>query len=336
MVSIIVPVYNAEKTIEKCVDSILAQTVEKQIILVNDGSKDGSLEILQRYAHSYEGVIVVDKPNGGVSSARNAALAVSTGEYITFIDSDDYYLTNDYIANMVCAAQREEGIDLVIAGYTLITPTGQKCYDAPDCVVPILQMAEDYLTYRSQNLMNSPWNKLFRRALISTLFDERMKMGEDSVFVLAYLKRCGKVAFCRGCGYGYLFMNTSSTAQFRKKCHFDIAQTNLYHDAIHDFWSAFLPDRACADRYLKLRIEAVHTILTTYLRNKGIFAFLTGDIRQILSDERLNTYKEYIPSLPNDYAYKKMANLIQRGSVIAVKWHCIWDLLKTKLIQLGE
>ena len=91
IISVIVPVYNAEKTLRRCVDSILAQTFEDfELILINDGSKDQSGDICDEYAAKDPRVKTVHKTNGGVSSARNAGLCIAQGEYIAFIDSDDY------------------------------------------------------------------------------------------------------------------------------------------------------------------------------------------------------------------------------------------------------
>lgn len=90
--SFIVPVYNTEKYLAECLDSLLEQDIpyeEYEIICVNDGSTDGSLDILRRYAEAHSNVIVVDKENGGVASARNAGLDAACGDYIWFFDSDD-------------------------------------------------------------------------------------------------------------------------------------------------------------------------------------------------------------------------------------------------------
>lgn len=93
--SIIVPVYNAETTLNRCVDSILAQTYRNfELILVDDGSRDRSAEIIDQYASADPRVIAIHKLNGGVSSARNAGLDRATGDYVAFIDADDYVDSN--------------------------------------------------------------------------------------------------------------------------------------------------------------------------------------------------------------------------------------------------
>ncbi len=97
LLSIIIPVYNAEKFIHDCLNSLLNQDIsaeEYEIICVNDGSTDNSLAILQDYAKSNPNVVVIDKPNGGVSQTRNKGLAASRGEYVWFIDSDDWIARN--------------------------------------------------------------------------------------------------------------------------------------------------------------------------------------------------------------------------------------------------
>ncbi len=114
--SIIVPVYNAEKTLQRCVDSILAQTFEDfELILINDGSKDQSGDICDEYAAKDSRVKTVHKTNGGVSSARNAGLRIAQGEYIAFIDSDDY-IDNDYLLGF-----KHYDADLIISGAKLIS-----------------------------------------------------------------------------------------------------------------------------------------------------------------------------------------------------------------------
>ena len=107
-VSVVVPVYNAEKYLDRCVQSILAQTYPCiEVVLVNDGSKDGSLALCKKFAEQDARVKVVDKPNGGAASARNVGIAEATGEYIGFCDSDDY-LDSEMMATLVKIMEDEE------------------------------------------------------------------------------------------------------------------------------------------------------------------------------------------------------------------------------------
>ena len=100
-ISIIIPVYNAEQYLSKCIESVLAQSgCSAEIVLINDGSRDHSLDICQEYASRHECIRLIDQPNGGVSAARNAGIEVATGEWITFLDADDWF-TSDAFATLL-------------------------------------------------------------------------------------------------------------------------------------------------------------------------------------------------------------------------------------------
>lgn len=125
LVSIIVPLYNCEKYIKKCMISLLKQSYEHiEIIVVNDGSTDGSNDIMQRFIHDYSRVKYISQPNHGVAHARNTALAIASGKYILFVDSDDY-VGAQYIENMVNCAEENQS-DLVISGFTMELENGRK------------------------------------------------------------------------------------------------------------------------------------------------------------------------------------------------------------------
>ena len=189
-ISIIVPVYNAERTLRKCVDSILSQEYKDfELLLVDDGSKDGSPLICDEYAEQDERVKVFHKPNGGVSSARNLGLDHAQGEWVTFIDSDDY-LTEGYFEGV---AGREE--DFLIKGYKKFNHSGivdgwdaKANQDCPDLTF--------FLNYNTTNsIIRCPWAKFYKKSLIA---DQRfltdMKIGEDAWFVFNYLTKCKNYA----------------------------------------------------------------------------------------------------------------------------------------------
>ena len=138
LISVILPIYNMELYLERCLDSVLNNTYRNlEIICIDDGSKDNSLEILRRYEATDSRIIVIAKENGGVSSARNAGLDRMTGEYVTFVDPDDF-VHPQYIEHFV-VAQHETGADLVIGGVLSVTendfPIDMKAvkYDASQC-----------------------------------------------------------------------------------------------------------------------------------------------------------------------------------------------------------
>ena len=117
-ISVIVPVYNAEKYLSRCIDSILNQTYKNfELILINDGSKDNSIEILRKYENIDDRIKVIDNSNNGVSKTRNIGVRLAEGEYIQFIDSDDFIDKNmfEYAINVM----EQENADLVMTGFYL-------------------------------------------------------------------------------------------------------------------------------------------------------------------------------------------------------------------------
>lgn len=124
LVSVIIPVYNCEKYLDICLSSVMAQTYKKlEVIVVNDGSIDDSLKIIQKYASDYANIMLINQKNFGVSAARNKGIEKASGEYLLFLDGDDY-IRESYIKNLVAAAQNNAS-DLVICGYTMVNPEGK-------------------------------------------------------------------------------------------------------------------------------------------------------------------------------------------------------------------
>ena len=187
-ISIIVPVYNAEKTLARCVRSLMAQTYRNlEILLVNDGSRDQSPAICQRFAQEDGRIRVIDKPNGGVSSARNAGLDAARGEYLMFCDSDDW-VEPDWCESMVSLCGPG---DMVICESDRADLKTEHDADTED--------AERRELLHYPILACSLWNKLFLRPAIEQAglrFDEKLRLGEDFCFVLAYLCQIdGKLRF---------------------------------------------------------------------------------------------------------------------------------------------
>lgn len=179
-ISIIVPVYNAEKKLERCVASLRGQSYENiEILLVNDGSRDNSLNICQKLAQEDGRIRVIDKPNGGVSSARNAGLDGATGEFVMFCDSDDWADP----AWCACLMENYQPEQLTVCDFY---------WDE----VPALSHREPTETVKKQDylhqskLMCGPWNKLFSRKVMEEhhiRFSETLSLGEDFVLCLTYL-----------------------------------------------------------------------------------------------------------------------------------------------------
>jgi glycosyltransferase involved in cell wall biosynthesis/organic radical activating enzyme len=193
LVSICVPIYNTEKYLTRCVNSLLNQTYRNlEIVLVNDGSTDSCCLICEGYAKLDSRVVVVHKENGGEASARNAGLRAAKGDYVMFIDSDDEYLPN---AVELMIAAKSDDVDLVIGGYLERRgeiehfATGHlRHYSAKEIALVYLSSACQYDMPYIATTINA---KLFRHDIISCnsiSFDERFVVGNDAVFMCDYLK----------------------------------------------------------------------------------------------------------------------------------------------------
>ena len=185
LISVIVPVYNAEKTLRQCVDSVLSQEFKNfELLLIDDGSKDESPSICDEYAWKDSRVKVFHKTNGGVSSARNIGLDNIHGEWVTFIDSDDY-ITQGFFDDV--EGRRE---NLLIKGYMCLSNKGLN--NGVDVSLieenDLSSFLQKYLTHA---FMRGPVLKFYRREWVKDIrFLEDMRIGEDVQFVFRYLTRC--------------------------------------------------------------------------------------------------------------------------------------------------
>ncbi len=197
-ISVIVPVYNAEKTLRRCVDSILAQTFEDfELILINDGSKDQSGDICDEYAAKDPRVKTVHKTNGGVSSARNAGLRIAQGEYIAFIDSDDYILNNYFEELIKCDA------DAIICGFTT---NGKSTVPSLSGKISKSKLPGIIDKDSKATYLKAPWGHLYRNKIIkehTITFNDDIHWGEDYLFNLKFLKHATTIAFVSNSGYIY-------------------------------------------------------------------------------------------------------------------------------------
>lgn len=191
-ISIIIPVYNVENYIVHCLDSILSQTfTDFELLLIDDGSTDHSGHICDEYAGKDNRVLVSHKPNGGVSTARNAGIRQARGEYLCFIDPDDW-VEPCYLETLVKEADHYDIVYFGFVceysdGYSQSYPGLSACAD--DTASKESCMRHMKVNDMGDNLFGFTWNKMFRRDLIQKsglLFLENVHLGEDELFTLAY------------------------------------------------------------------------------------------------------------------------------------------------------
>ena len=224
-VSVIVPVYNSEVYLPMCIESILAQSYKNiEIILINDGSRDNSLEICKRYANVDNRIKVIHQENKGVSAARNVGIDASEGEYITFVDSDDELLTN----GIFLLVKDIEDFDADIA-------TASKIYVAPDKTEKkrILENIEEITVFSgteslklSLNIdrrMTSCHGKLFRRQFISDIrYVEGKRINEDFYFVFLCCMKKPILTYHNEAVYRYYYRGDSATHAVFGEKYFDM------------------------------------------------------------------------------------------------------------------
>ena len=207
MISVIVPVYNAENYIKRCVDSILCQTYKDlELVLVNDGSKDNSLEILREYEQKDNRVNVIDQENKGVSGARNTGLENTSGEYILYVDADDW-IEKDTLEILI---KQSENADIVFFGSDNAETPEQSKRQSVD-TYEIWDQDKQMLEFMKHKTMTGMlWNKLIRRSLTQNLFfNEKTGYGEDAEFLWKVLKKSQKMLVTKEVLYHHVLEKTS-------------------------------------------------------------------------------------------------------------------------------
>lgn len=215
-ISIIVPIYNVEKYLRKCIDTIVNQTYKNlEIILVNDGSTDNSYKICEEYACKDKRIKTINKENGGLSDARNAGLKIATGEYVSFIDSDDY-IELDMIYNLYQGIIKNYA-DICCCGKVLeyeknnvsVNNKSEFCIDNVEALRKILI---------GDNIDNSACDKLFNIKLFEDIEFPVNRYFEDIATVYKVFLKAKKVVHINNIGYHYVIRkNSISTEKFSKK-----------------------------------------------------------------------------------------------------------------------
>lgn len=186
--SVIIPVYNAEGTLRRCLDSLVGQQFSNyELLLINDGSTDGSDAICREYANTYSCIRYFAKENGGVSSARNLGLEQAKGEYILFVDSDDY-VSQDYFA-LLSHTLESNAVDLLMFGYRNFGGVSTE-WDAGEFYENAeVGVAEQISSAARKYLFSSLWSKAFKRQIIeqhNIRFANDLAIGEDQAFIFTY------------------------------------------------------------------------------------------------------------------------------------------------------
>lgn len=221
-ISIIVPVYNVEQYLPRCIDSILNQSfVDFELLLIDDGSKDKSGAICDEYADKDDRIRVFHKENGGVSSARNIGLENARGEWLSFIDGDDE-ITEGYFN----IRQEHEGVDVIIKSYSVVNADGRvTCHNNE---LSILTGKDKIFRYYVQKRNNALWDKIIKRKTVGTKrFNTNVSIGEDFLFFLSVLPNVKSIAFDDTGSYRYFLRQGSAMQSVDIKRRIEILWQNI-------------------------------------------------------------------------------------------------------------
>lgn len=279
LISIVIPAYNVENYLQECLDSCLAQTYEKiQVVIVNDGSDDQSGEIAEKYTASDRRLKYIQQENQGVSFARNVGIDNSLGDYVMFIDGDDF-IADDCVEKMVNELLRTDADMVFCEAYRWYDDKRKEEF----LINPESLKIENGTDYLESNLTTYMWGKIYRRSLVVNTILQKCNLCEDMFFNLQVLPKCRKVSYIREFLYYYRFNDSSITGETNRKkvnatllCHGLELETHL-----HDFGLTRKVKDLLRRRNFTYIVEAL--FLETY-ENK--------DINKLI-DLMLNDYRYY-------------------------------------------
>lgn len=283
MVSVIIPMYNAEKYVGKCLDSLLKQTYrDLEIIIVNDGSKDHSREICEEYVKKDKRITLINTENRGAGSARNTGIEAARGNYISFIDSDDYVCT-DYYERFVQMIEKT-GADIAIGRYERISEhdemkfvNSEEIKERTNIEELMILYGEDVNAYINAVLVT---NKLYKRELFGE--NIRFPVGrliDDEFIIYKLIYKSNKIAYTDDVMYAYVQSDSS------------IMRTNFKEQRVYDTMDVY--DEVYAFFKEKRSKELCKRILTRYLKYCGVMAERTSTSTVIDDKDKKRIY-EYL------------------------------------------
>lgn len=255
VVSLIIPVYNASAYISKAITAIRQQSLQDiEVIVVNDGSKDDSLSMLQSLVATDDRFVIIDQVNAGVSNARNKGLQYVNSEYVVFMDVDDA-IKSGYLEHLVQAIQEAADIDLAIEGFDRIDLEGNilNSLTFTKSTVDTTQGEAIFDHHRIHDYGYS-WGKIYKSSIIKKhqlQFNEQIHLYEDTLWVLNYVMFCRKISFLDTCNYQYQWSPNSLS---NKKRSFEFSylpysllksftqQQQVISKALHERWAVYLHD----------------------------------------------------------------------------------------------
>lgn len=287
LISVIIPVYNAEKYLERCVKSVLGQTYSNlEILLVDDGSPDNCGRMCDEFAAIDSRIRVIHKENGGVASARNAALDAMTGKYVTFVDSDDY-AAEDYIQYLYSLISEYNG-DVSVCSYISIYENGNEIHNVNSALTQQVYdktKALSHLLYDTDGTML--WGKLFKSNLFDKVRCPNGRAFEDVAIVYLIYAKSEKIVFGNQEKYFYAIRDNSITTSPFSAVHLDHITST---DEMCNYISVHFPllKRACNRRIMYACVNVLRREVLSANRDKKLEKQLAARVRSVRWDVLTN------------------------------------------------
>lgn len=345
-VSVIVPIYNVEKYLKRCLEAIINQTYKNlEIILVDDGAKDSSGRICDEYSINDDRIHVIHKENAGAGIARNVALDVATGDYVTFVDSDDYMDLTMY-EKMVCNAKLHNA-DLVIAGADFINAKGQlKRYNAnpfanknvfesevdiQDVMTNMLEMVNNTRNKSSYPIDMALWKGLFSRKIIEDytirLCSERTHKSEDFIFYTEFVPQCNCIVLMDDRLYYHCDNEDSISHNYNTKVQ---KLNNTMMKKMLQNVRKYRLSNICETGVIRVYLEATFIVVLDEFRNNTTakYSDIKKNVQFVCTDEVFQEYRKYIFTLKNEPKKYLILNLMKRKM-----YFIIYVLIKAQLLM---
>lgn len=307
LISVIVPIYNVEKQLKRCINSIINQTYKNiQILLIDDGSKDSSGKICDDFSKYDTRIVVLHQDNVGVSAARNKGIELAKGRYICFIDSDDY-IEKNYIEELY-QLMRDEKIDLGICDLNYKYTNKEDCWSTVgEKTINLKNVSEEiFWELNEKYLLYGPYNKIFKSSIIKKQkikFIKEMSYGEDLIFNLSYLQYVKIIKTTNQTRYNYIADIDNSLANKYRADRFKTGK--IIFEELYKFFeiNGMLSEKSKKYLYGRIFDDAYNNICEC-VKNQSCKESLK-EIKKILFDQKIKESYAYIDNR------KYSANLIK-------------------------
>ncbi len=296
LLSIIVPVYNVEEYLPRCIDSVLSQTfTDFELILVDDGSLDKSGEICDEYGQKDSRIVVLHQPNKGVSAARNRGVDIARGEYITFLDSDDRIGTNTTYEENIDIIKKDLQIDILQYPVFSVSKNNKISKSIPSSQY-IVGERDLFLNWYTGTLIRGyVWDKIFRRYIFEQVrFPEGMHLAEDAFCIVDFVKIIKCLYISELGHYDYFYRENAATVEYTPKKCLDSFNCKLKHFIF--LCTLENVDSAKSNYFLFLYREYLNTLIAYKgkIELKKQFSFIKQHIPQWKYIKQGNSFKDIL------------------------------------------